>query len=73
MFSIIQGGFWGPQLMPKKTTHNRTEKGRPTTEEPTPPLLSEKLIAQLQQAVKIAQHRRIPRDVPEGNSADKDY
>jgi hypothetical protein len=62
--------------MPKKTTHAthaRTEKGRPITAEPTPPLLSEKLIAQLQQAVEVAQSRRMPRDVPEINSAEKDF
>jgi hypothetical protein len=59
-------------MMPKKTTHGQTEKG-PTTAEPSPPLLSEKLIAQLQQAVEVAQRRRMPRDLPESDSADKDF
>jgi hypothetical protein len=64
--------------MPKKTTHGRSEKGRPITAEstpaePSPPLLSEKLIAQLQQAVEVAQRRRMPRDVAERNSADNEF
>jgi hypothetical protein len=64
--------------MPKKTTHGKSEKGRPITAEsapaePSPPLLSEKLIAQLQQAVGLAQRRRMPGDVAERNSTDNEF
>ncbi len=42
--------------MSKRT--NEGTKDRPTTEEAAPPLLSEKLIAQLQGAVSDARRRR---------------
>jgi hypothetical protein len=44
--------------MSKRASDGRSQKDRPTTEEAAPPLLSEKLIAQLQGAVSAAQRRR---------------
>jgi hypothetical protein len=45
--------------MSKRASEGRPEKDRPTTEEAAaPPLLSEKLIAQLQGVVVAAQRRR---------------
>jgi hypothetical protein len=46
--------------MSKKTSGRKSKNSRPITAEPTPPLLSEKLIAQLQGAVSAAQHKRVP-------------
>ena len=46
--------------MSKRTYDGTSRKDRPPTEEAAPPLLSEKLIAQLQGAVSAAQRRRKP-------------
>jgi hypothetical protein len=46
--------------MTKTTSDGKPKKGRPMTEGATPPLLSEKLIAQLQGAVSAAQRKRMP-------------
>jgi hypothetical protein len=50
-----------------KRTRDDTTKNGPEIAEPTPPRLSEALIAQLQQAVSAAQRRRNPEriDAPE--------
>ena len=45
--------------MAKKSPDGRSRKERQTTEETTPPLLSHKLIAQLQGAVSAAQRKRL--------------
>jgi len=44
--------------MPKKMIDGAQKIGRPTSGEGAPPLLSEKLIAQLQGAVEAAQRKR---------------
>jgi hypothetical protein len=46
--------------MSNKTRHGRLERLRSIAGEPTPPLLSEKLIAELQGAVNTAQRKRMP-------------
>jgi hypothetical protein len=45
--------------MTKKASGSEPKKDRPTTTEASPPLLSEKLIAQLQNAVCAARSKRI--------------
>jgi hypothetical protein len=45
--------------MSKKTSGRRSKNSRQTTAEPTPPLLSDKLIAQLQGAVSAAQRKLV--------------
>lgn len=58
--------------MAKKSPDGRPRKDPPTTEEATPPLLSKKLIAQLQGAVRAAQRKRMPdpNDAPASRSAE---
>ncbi len=58
--------------MPKISPDGKPRKDRPTTEEATPPLLSKKLIAQLQGAVRAAQRKRMadPGDPPVSQSAE---
>ena len=58
--------------MAKKSPDGRPRKDPPTTEEATPPLLSKKLIAQLQGAVRAAQRKRTadPGDPPASQSAE---
>jgi len=55
--------------MSKRTSDGRSKNSRPEIAEPTPPLLSEKLIAQLQGAVSAAQCKRnpVPLDASEGS------
>jgi hypothetical protein len=55
-------------------TPDALEKDRPMTEEATPPLLSEKLIAQLQGAVDAAQRKQLPQpnDASASRSAEKE-
>jgi hypothetical protein len=45
--------------MSKRTTGSEPKKYPPTSEDASPPLLSEKLIAQLQKTVSAAQRKRI--------------
>jgi hypothetical protein len=45
--------------MSKRAKDPESKRNRPTTEESAPPLLSEKLIAQLQGAVRTAQRKRM--------------
>jgi hypothetical protein len=45
--------------MSKKTSGRKSKNSRPITAEPIPPLLSDKLIAQLQGAVGAAQRKRV--------------
>jgi hypothetical protein len=45
--------------MAKRAKDPESKRSRPTTEESAPPLLSEKLIAQLQGAVGAAQRKRM--------------
>jgi hypothetical protein len=61
-------------LMSKKTSDSISKKGRRMIPEPTPPLLSEKLIAQLQGAVTAAQHKRNsqPIEPAAGSSPEED-
>jgi hypothetical protein len=46
--------------MSKKKNDSKSSIGRPTDAEPAPPLLSEKLIAQLQHAVGAARRKQMP-------------
>lgn len=59
--------------MPKKTSDEKPKRSRLNAGEPTPPLLSEKLIAQLQGAVNAAQRTRIakPIDTSESKSGNE--
>lgn len=59
MFSFLPKP-WKLELMPKKAGDDRAEKDAPRTEQAAPPLLSEKLIAQLQHAVAAARRKRTP-------------
>jgi hypothetical protein len=52
--------LWRPGFMSKGANDGRPKEDRPMTEEATPLPLSEKLIAQLQNAVSAAQRKRIP-------------
>ena len=60
--------------MPKKTSDGRFKKTHPEITEPTPPRLSEELIAQLQGAVNTARRKRMrdPVDASESRLAEKD-
>jgi hypothetical protein len=49
--------------MSKRTRDDKSKNGRLEIAEPSPPRLSEALIAQLQQAVSAAQRRRNPERV----------
>jgi hypothetical protein len=66
--------LWRPELMSKRVSDDRPKKDRPMTEEATPPLLSEKLIAQLQGAVDAAQRKQLPQpnDASASRSAEKE-
>jgi hypothetical protein len=59
----------------KKTREGAPKPPGPTGNEPTPPYLSEKLIAELQGAVSAARHKRMPRptDKGENRSTEKDF
>jgi hypothetical protein len=61
--------------MPKKARDGRPKKERPMTGEATPPRLNEELIAQLQNAVRAAQRKRMPEsnDPTANRSAEKDF
>jgi hypothetical protein len=60
--------------MSKRTRDDNYKNDRPEIAEPTPPRLSDELIAQLQRAVSAAQRRRNPEriDAPEIGSSEKD-
>lgn len=62
-------------MMSKKTANDRSTQEAANAGEPTPPLLSEKLIAQLQGAVNAAQRKRMthPSDHDQRRSAEKDF
>jgi len=64
-----------PELMSKRASDGRPKKGRPMTEDATPPPLSEKRIAQLQEAVSAAHRKRIPdpNHASAGGSAEKKF
>jgi hypothetical protein len=51
---------WRTEPMPKRENGYEPKKDRPMPREAAPPLLSDKLIAQLQDAVSAAQRRRMP-------------
>jgi hypothetical protein len=55
--------------MSKRTSCSEPKKYPPTSEDASPPLLSEKFIAQLQKAVSAAQRKRIsdPNNVSDGS------
>jgi hypothetical protein len=59
--------------MSKTVSDGRLKKDRPMLVENAPPLLSEKLIAQLQGAVSNALRKRMPasKDAPAARSAEK--
>jgi hypothetical protein len=61
--------------MPKKASNGRPSKNLRETPGPTPPPLSEKLIAQLQGAVRAAQCKRITKsiDACESGPAEEDF
>jgi hypothetical protein len=56
--------------MPKKTPGSRHKPSRLNTDEPAPPYLNEKLIAQLQGAVSAALRKRIAKPVDTGGGAE---
>jgi hypothetical protein len=60
--------------MSKTVIDGRLKKDRPIIEENAPPLLSEKLIAQLQGAVSTALRKRMrePKDASAGPSVEKE-
>lgn len=62
-------------MMSKKTRDGQPKQSDLSAGEPTPPLLSEKLIAQLQGAVNAAQRKRMSHSVVKGEnrSAEKDF
>jgi hypothetical protein len=51
---------WRTKLMSKRENDGEPKKSRPMPGEAAPPLLSDKLIAQLQHAVSAARRKRIP-------------
>jgi hypothetical protein len=59
----------------KKTRDGAPKPPGSTTNEPTPPYLSEKLIAELQGAVSAARRKRMPRPIDKGEnrSTEKDF
>jgi hypothetical protein len=60
--------------MPKRTSEERHDISRLSADEAAPPLLSEKLIAQLQGAVSAAQRKRIPKPIDDADGAvEKDF
>ena len=56
--------------MPKKTSVDRPKEFRMSADEPTPPLLSERLIAQLQGAVSAARRKRLSGPDDAGDRSD---
>jgi len=62
-------------MISKKTDNDRSKQSASNGGEPTPPLLSDKLIAQLQGAVNAAQRKRMthPSDHDKRRSAEKDF
>ncbi len=59
--------------MPKRTSADTHKISQVSVGEPTPPFLSEKLIAQLQGAVSAARRKRISKLLGTGNrSAEKE-
>jgi hypothetical protein len=63
---------WRAGLMSKGAKDGRSKRERPMTEGPTPPPLSEELIAKLQRAVNAAQRQRMSDfdDVSESESSE---
>jgi hypothetical protein len=61
--------------MSKKTPIDRSKQSASNAGEPTPPLLSDRLIAQLQGAVNAAQRKRMthPSDQGESRAAEKNF
>jgi hypothetical protein len=61
--------------MSKRTREGEPQQSDSNVGAPTPPFLSEKLIAQLQGAVTAAQRKRMshPIDKRENRSAEKDF
>jgi hypothetical protein len=59
--------------MPKRISSGKPENGEQMPDGPAPPLLSEKLIAQLQGAVIAAQRKRLPDpvDAPKSKSGEQ--
>jgi hypothetical protein len=59
--------------MPKRTSEERHDKSDMSVHEAPPPLLSEKLIAQLQGAVRAAQRKRTSKPIDNADrSVEKD-
>jgi hypothetical protein len=56
--------------MPKKTPGSRHKRPRLTPDEPRPPYLNEKLIAQLQGAVSAALRKRIAKPIDGGQGGE---
>jgi hypothetical protein len=54
--------------MSKRTRHGRLERSSLIAGEPTPPILSDKLIAELQGAVNAAQRKRMPHSHDNGEN-----
>jgi hypothetical protein len=60
--------------MPKRTSDERQDKSPGSADEAAPPFLNEKLIAQLQGAVSVAQRTRIPKPIDNADRAvEKDF
>jgi hypothetical protein len=59
---LLDAKNWRLELMPKRTSDESHDKSQMSADE-APPLLSEKLIAQLQGAVSAAQRKRIPKPI----------
>jgi len=61
--------------MSKRAGNGSRKKGQPVTEEASPPLLSEQLIAQLQAVVSAAQRKRLsePYDSSASRSGKKEF
>jgi hypothetical protein len=55
--------------MSKRTRHGRLKRSSSIAGEPTPPFLSEELIAQLQGAVNAAQRQRMPHSHDQGENS----
>ncbi len=54
--------------MSKRTRPGRLKRSSSSAGEPTPPLLSEKLIAELQGVVNAAQRQRMPHSLDQGEN-----
>jgi len=60
--------------MSKRVNDGEPKKDWPKSEEASPPLLGEKLIAQLQNAVRAAQRGRVPDSHPASRgTSDKEF